>query len=470
MAYTHYDRLSALDASFLDLEDENVNMHVASVGIFDAGPLTGPDGALDFERLRAMAGPTLTRSPRFRQRLAQIPLLDHPVWIDDERFNLDYHLRHTALPEPGTERQLKRLAGRILSQKLDRGKPLWEMWFVEGLEGDRFAVISKVHHCMIDGVSGVELLGSLMDPGPEPGAGREEIASHRWLPRPAPGGARLLLDELGRRASLPFALARGAREAVRHPQRSFETAREAVSSVGEMLGAGLDGASPTPLNVGIGPHRRFDWLRIDMEAIKQVRERMGGTLNDVVLCVVAGALRGFLEGRGMRVDDLDLRAQVPVNVRASDQRRKLGNRVAMMLARLPVDEPDLQTRFERVVRTTSELKRSHQVHGGELVEELGDRVGKELLTSLVRLGARGLGFNLTVTNVPGPRFPVYMLGARMLAIYPVVPLFVNQGVGIALFSYDDGLYWGLNADWEAVPDLHDLASALETEFELLRKL
>jgi diacylglycerol O-acyltransferase len=441
MAYAHYDRLTALDATFLGIESDAVHMHVGAIGIFDAKPLTLPEGGLDMPRIRRLAGPTLARSRRFRQRLDRVPIFGDPVWVDDARFNLDYHLRHTALPAPGDERQLKRLAGRLLSQKLDRHKPLWEMWFVENLEGDRFAVIT----------------------GPDSDA-------PPWLPRPAPNQTQLLAAETLRRAALPLDLLRAGGRALSEPRQSLDAARETLEGVSRFLGAGLEGGDPTPLNPDIGPHRRFDWTRMDLAAIKEVKERLGGTVNDVVLATVAGAVRTFLERRGVEVDDLDFRAQVPVNVRRAEERGHLGNRVVLLLAQLPVNERDPRRRYERVVEVTRGLKSSHQVEGEELLEALSDWTTKELLALLARITARTLAYNIVVTNIPGPQFPVYMLGARMLEVYPVVPLFVNQAVGIALFSYDGALYWGFNACWDALPDLHDLVTAVGAEFETLRKL
>jgi WS/DGAT/MGAT family acyltransferase len=474
MAYAHYDRLSALDALFLVLEDEDVHMHVGAVGIFELGPLRHPDGGLDMQRIRSLAAPLLARSRRFRQRLEHVPLVGHPVWVDDARFNLDYHLRHTALPEPGDERKLKRLAGRIVSQKLDFHKPLWEMWFVEGLEGDRFAIIAKVHHAMVDGISGVDLLALLMWPEAEASVREAEAEGslpRPWLPRPTPSGLRLLAEEAGRRAALPLGILRAGREALAHPSASLDAAREAIVALSEVLGAGLASpASRTPLNPELGPHRRFDWLRMDLGAVKEVKNALGGTVNDVALATVSGAVRAFLEGRGVDADALDFRALLPVNIRSDAERGRLGNRVANLVARLPVHEADRRGRHERVLETTRRLKASHQVHGGELLERIGDWTAKELVAAMVRLAAERLAFNLVVTNVPGPQFPAYLLGARMLEIYPLVPLFENQGAGIALFSYDGGLFWGFNADWDSMPDLHDLVSIVENEFEALRKL
>jgi diacylglycerol O-acyltransferase len=459
MTYSYYERLSAMDATFLDLEDASSHMHIGSVGIFDAKPVTHSGGGLDMERMLSLSDISLQKNPRFRQKIARIPRLERPVWIDDERFNLSYHVRHTALPAPGEERQLKRLAGRIMSQQLDRGKPLWEMWFVEGIEGDRFAVISKIHHCLADGVSGVDLLSGLMGPNPDHVA----KAPARWIPRPAPSPRRMLMDEIGRRVSAPLSLLRG-REHL--PGGLGDAAR----GLGETLSAGLSQASPTPLNGDMGPHRRFDWTSLELDAVKQVRKRHGGTLNDVVLAVVSGAVRTFLRARGMRVEDLDLRTLVPVSVRSEDEHGKLGNRVSTLMARLPLDEADPAKRLARVIETTAELKGGKQALGGETLAKVADLVFPEFMTLYARMALRGLAANMVVTNVPGPQVPIYMLGARMLEVFPVVPLAAKQALGVALFSYDGSLFWGFNADWDAVPDLHDFADAIDEEFTRLHQL
>ncbi len=466
MRYTHYDRLSALDATFLAIEDADVHMHVGAVGIFDAAPLTTADGALDIDRIQESAEAALCRNPRFRQRLATIPLFAHPVWVDDERFRLSYHLRHTCLPRPGSVRLLKRLAGRIMSQQLDRGKPLWEMWFVEGLPENRFAVITKVHHCMIDGVSGIDLLGTLMRP--EADASLEPSA--QWIPRQVPGAARLLFDELTRRATLPLALLRSGAEALASPLERLGAVGDVLTGLAEALRMGISSASATPLNTDIGPHRRFDWTRVDLEAVRDVKRRLGGTVNDVVLAVVAGVMRRFLRGRGVRVDGLDFRVLVPVSIRTEAQWGTLGNRVSFLVAPLPLDERDPIRRLARVTEATERLKGSKQVLGAEVLEEISDWTTSTLFAQYSRLGAATRAYNLVVTNVPGPQVPVFLLGARMLETYPLVPLFTNQALGIALFSYDGGLFWGFNADWDAVPDLHDVVAAVETEVALLHEV
>jgi WS/DGAT/MGAT family acyltransferase len=468
MTYSHHERLSALDESFLALEGTNAHMHIGGVALFDAGPLSRPEGGVDIDRIRTLMSNGMYLVPRYRQKIVYTPVYHHPVWVDDDRFNLHYHLRHTQLPPPGDARMLKRLAGRIMSQQLDRGKPLWELWIVEGVEGGKVAVITKVHHCMIDGVGSVALTGSLMRPDAEPDP-RLTRPAPQWLPRPAPTPARLLLDEVVHRAGVPFAALGGAARALAAPTAALRGAIDAVAGLGEAIGAGLHPASPTPLNVDIGPHRRFDWTVMDFEAIRDVKARLGGTVNDVALTVVAGAMRRFLHRRGLSVDTLDFRAMLPVNARAAAD-GGLGNKVTMLLARLPLDEPDPRRRLERVVAETRERKGSRQAIGVRTIEELSDRIDNGLFIEFARLTARSRPFNLVVTNVPGPQFPVYMLGAPMRACYPLVPLYQNQALGIALFSYDNRLFWGFNADWDALPDLHDLVEAVDHEFETLRSI
>jgi len=466
VVYAHSERLSALDASFLALEDASCHMHIGAVATFDAAPLLDSNGHLDIERIRGLMEVGIHRVPRYRQRLAWPPLLRHPVWVDDARFNLHYHLRHTHLPPPGDDRLLKRLAGRLMSQQLDRGKPLWEMWVVEGLTGNRFAIVTKVHHCMIDGVGSVELTGMIMRPTPDHDPHLDDPPP-RWMPRPEPPPLALLRDEVVRRALLPCTAAVAAVRAFGTPRAAAQAIVERAGGIGEAVLAGLRPASPTPLNTAIGPHRRFDWAEIDLGLVKEIRTSLGGTVNDVVLAVLTGALRRFLHRRGAQTDALEFRAMLPVNVRAVDGRHELGNRVAMVVARLPLGERSPRARLEQVTSATRELKRSRQAAGMQTIEELSDQSFTTLFTEFSRLAALARPFNVVVTNVPGPAFPVYIEGARMLACYPLVPLFRNQALGVALLSYDGRIYWGFNADWDALPDLHDLVANVEPEFEAL---
>lgn len=467
MAYSHYDRLTALDASFLDLETPSVHMHVGSVGIFDPGPLRDDSGGLDFDRILELTEAGLLRAPRFRQKLATTPMSGHPVWVDDEHFNLLYHVRHVALPLPGHQRQLKRLCGRIMSEKLDRTKPMWEIWLVEGLEDGRAALISKVHHALIDGISGVDLLAAFMGVDE---SFRAESNGYRWLPRPRPSRAQLVVDEMQRRAGLPGKALRTALGALARPTESSRDASHAAHGFLEGLTSALEPASETPFNRPIGPHRRFDWARFDLSVVREVKTKLGGTLNDVVLTCVAGAVRRYLVGAGFDVAEIDFRVFVPVSTRRESQRGKLGNRVSMVVATLPVGEPEPRKRFEQVVREMRHIKESGQAQGTEIVEELSDWTSTGLITSLARMAAGRRAFNLVVTNVPGPPMPVYMSGARLLETYPLVPLYQNQALGVALFSYDGGLYWGFNSCWDSMPDLHGFVEAVELEFETLRKV
>jgi WS/DGAT/MGAT family acyltransferase len=467
MAYLHHDRLTALDASFLQLESPAVHMHVGSVGIFDPGPMADRDGGIDFDRTLEVVEGALNRAPRFRQKLALTPVTGHPVWVDDEHFNVVYHVRHTALPVPGDERRLKRLVGRVMSEKLDRSKPLWELWFVEGLEGGRIAVISKVHHCLTDGISGVDLLAAFMGTSPEHRVKRSE---YRWMPRPAPSALRLLGSEVARRASLPGRVATGLGRALRRPEETFEQAAHAASGFSEALGHARSPASPTPLNVPIGPHRRFDWTHFDLDVVREIRTKLGGTVNDVALACVAGAVRHYLRDHELNLSEIDFRAFIPVSTRTDGQRGKLGNRVSMLIASLPVGETDPRKRLARVVEETAKLKSSGQVEGSEAFEKISDWTSTALLTGMARLAVARRASNLVVTNVPGPQVPVFLNGARMLEWYPVVPLFENNALGIAFFGYDGRIFWGFNADWDVVSDLHDFVIAIEREFEVLRKL
>ena len=463
-ADAYHERLTALDATFLGVEDRCSHMHIGSVGVFEGGPAAGPGGSLDLDRIHHLVSVVLDGVPRYRQRVETIPGLGHPVWVDDASFNLHYHLRHTRLPLPGDERQLKRLVGRLMSQQLDRGKPLWETWFIEGLAGDRFAVVSKVHHCMVDGIGGVEMTTATMraEPGPDP---RFDAPPRPFVPRPMPAGRELVLAELRHRLGGAAGFFGGAARALMAPGRAAQTVSGTMEGLAASFGAGLRPASATPLNVAIGPHRRFDWTTMDLATVKAVKTRLGGTINDVVLAVVAGAMRRYLGGHGVEVDRLDFRAMVPVNLRAGYE--GAGNRVASVVARLPVDEPDPRQRLERVRREMEAVKHSHQVEAVQALEDITDWSFTTLLSQTNRLATMSQPFNLVVTNVPGPQFPLYFLGARMLECYPLMPIAQYQALGIALFSYDGGLFWGFNADWGAVPDLHDLVRAVDDEFRLL---
>jgi WS/DGAT/MGAT family acyltransferase len=462
-----YERLGPFDAAFLTMEDQGAPMHIAVVLTFDAAPLTLDDGCLDIDRIYDFFEAALDGMPRYRQRLDRVPIERHPVWVDDPTFNLLYHIRHTSVPRPGNERLLKRLAGRILSQTLDRQKPLWEVWVVEGLEGERFALIVKAHHCMVDGIAGMDVLMGLLRTTPD-----DSIPdASPWRPRPAPGRLELLGQEAGRRAKSILSVVRDLGGALTTPRRTIESARESLDALRDVVGGGVEKAADLPLNPAkVSSHRRFDWVRFDLDRLKHVKNRLGGTINDVVLATTAGAMRSFLQQRGVPVDDLNFRVVVPTNRRSENDEKTLGNRVATPLTRLPVEEADPRARLRKVVEATREMKASGQSQGMDLVEETAERLGLGLVNLLLQLAIVRGGYNLVVTNVPGPQIPVFLLGAPLLEMVPMLPCGPNQAISVAVMSYAGGLYWGLNSDWGLVPDLHDLAEALAASFEELQKL
>ncbi len=462
MAY--YERLGALDASFLGIEDGNCHMHVGGVLIFEAAPLRVAGRGIDIDKIRDAIHARLHLIPRFRQKLAHTPYERHPVWVDDDCFRLAYHVRHTALPHPGDERALKRLTGRIMSQPLDRKRPLWEMWVVEGLEGDRFALISKTHHCMIDGISGADIMSVLLSPVSEPDPAKPEP----WKPRPQPTGAHLVADEVMRRLEQPRSALRTFVDAVQNPQPYFDDVTNSLTAVMEAMAPAMSPVSQTPFQVAVGPYRRFDWTSMPVADLKAVKNVLGGTLNDVVLATVSGALRKFFTQRGLVADDLEIRGMVPVSVRDQSERGQLGNRVTQLTVPLPVNLENPVERLRAVTETTKDLKQSKQALGGEVLTAISEWIAPNLLVQAVRLASRTRPYNLIVTNVPGPQIPLYMLGSLMLTSYPVVPLFDNIAVSVGLFSYNGGLYWGINGDWENLPDLHDFIVAIDESFRELQ--
>ena len=460
----YYERLGAQDASFLGLEDENHHMHVGGVLIYELGPLRTAEGGLDVDRVRTAIEARLDRVPRFRQRISWVPGEGHPIWIDDDHFNLAYHVRHSALPRPGDDGALKRLVGRIMSQQLDRGKPLWEMWFVEGLEGDRFALISKTHHCMIDGIAGAELISVLMDLAPD----SPTAPAKPWKPMPAPSRGRLSMDALWHRVTQPFDALAAMRQAFQTPDETVVSLRAAAEGVVEAFAPAFRSASETPFNVPIGPHRRFEFIGHRVSDFKSVKDALGGTLNDVVLATVAGALRTFFFHRGLKVQDLEIRAVVPVSVRAKGKASALGNQITQMVADLPVALSDPIERLKAVREVMSGLKESKQALGGRVLTAVSEWTVPNVLVQSIRLAANSRPYNLIVTNVPGPQIPLYLQGCRMLASYPVAPLMPGQALNIALFSYDGGLFWGLNGDWDALPDLDEVTDGIRESFAELQ--
>lgn len=457
---TFYEPLSRLDASFLALETPTTHMHVAGVVLFDGTELMTSEGGIDIGRMKAHINAKLGYIPRYRQRLAWAPPNRHPVWIDDDHFNFDYHVRHTSLPRPGTDDQLKRLAGRIVSQPLDRAKPLWELWVVEGMSDNRFAVIAKIHHCMIDGISGVDLSTILLNVVPT----SEIEPAMEWEPRPSPNNIQLAVAEAARVTrsaldtvtNLPVLAKRGGEVAIAVGGRGF-------AALNSLRSGWLRTTTRTPLNPALGPNRRFDWTETALADVKAIRAALGGSVNDVVLAIAAGAIRRFLlQDRGFEVGEGEFRVMNPVSTRRADQRGALGNQVAMWLVNLPVADPDPVSRLEKIKAETSTLKKTNQALGAATLVELSRGTPLTLISLANRVvGPMMRPFNLTITNVPGPQFPMYLLEAPMLANYPIVPLWSQHGLGLALFSYNGSLAWGVHADFDAVPDTAAITSAIQ---------
>jgi WS/DGAT/MGAT family acyltransferase len=464
MASYRYDPLSPQDASFLWAETSSTPMHIGVLFVADAGPLRNAAGGIDIDRIRAFVYSRLNRVPRYRQRVLFTPLRGRAVWVDDEHFDIDYHVRHTALPRPGTREQLKQLVGRISSHALDRARPLWELWVVEGLEGgERFAVISRVHHCMADGVSGAELMTVLMSTSPQD----EPSPLVAYVPRPLPTAMELRRDDVLDLVGGPMKAIQVARELLDAGRRS--QLGQALTGALELVASGIVPASETPLNQEIGPNRRFEYFAQDLAGVKAVKDELGGTLNDVVLATVAGGMRRFLKRRRVDVRRLEFRVATPVSVRTTQEREALGNRVSAWILPLPLAEEDPVKRLAKIREETRRLKDSKQALGADLLSAVTEWTGTTLLSIGTRLQTVGRTHNLVVTNVPGPQLPLYLLGAPLEEAYPIGPLFQHQALVVALFSYAGRLFWGLNADAAILPDLADLTRDLEASFQELAK-
>jgi diacylglycerol O-acyltransferase / wax synthase len=457
------DRLSGLDSAFLHIEDAGpAHMHLGSIMVFEGSA----PGYVEFvEHILAR----LHLVPRYRQRLAFVPFgQGRPVWTDDPHFNPRYHIRHTGLPKPGDETALKQLAGRIFSQRLDRSKPLWEMWLVEHMSGDRFAIVAKTHHAVVDGISGVDITNVLFDLEAQPAhAARVPVP---WLARPLPSEAKLLADALLERSTVPGEMLRGVRAMIRAPRRALREIEKAIVGVGQTTLAGVSAPAPhSPFNVDIGPHRRYTFVDADLSLFKDVKDSLGGTLNDVVLAAVAMALGHHMRAQGYDTEGLVLKAMVPVSVRAEAQRGALGNRVAAVWAPLPVGVVDPAECLAQVRLEMDDLKHSGQAVGAQVLTNLAGFAPPTVLSQAARLQARQRFFNLVVTNVPGPQFPLYVLGRRMTGLYPVVPLAHRLALGVAVISYNGRLGFGLLADYDAVPELETIARELERAIASLAK-
>jgi len=459
MEHYHYERLSAQDNDFLIWESPSLTMHGSGVMTFDAAPLATQEGGIDFETIKRGFEAVLHHVPRYRQKLAWFDGDDHAYWVDDAQFNIDYHIRHIALPRPGSDAQLKRLASDIMERPLDRGRPLWETWVIEGLEGDRFALVTKAHHCMVDGASGMGIMERLYAMTSE----YEIREAPRYVPRPMPSSLELRRDAWRRRIELPAQTLRGLRDFVTGTDDIAEEVGSRLHALGQLAMMKLNPASDTPINGPVGPHRIFDWLELSLEDLKAVRRACSCSINDVVLATVTGAVRELMIQRQVRPESLEFRVSAPVNVRQKNDEEKTGNHVSSWIVRLPLEESEPLEQVRRIHETTQELKDSHQAVGVEMVTAL-----REWLPFDIQGASKGTQ-NMLVTNVPGPPFPLYLMGAQMRSLFVQAPLIENIGLAVSAISYDGKVCFGFNADVDRVPDLAQFSAAMARSFEALSK-
>jgi diacylglycerol O-acyltransferase len=452
--------MSPIDSSFLHIEDNTTPMHIGSVSNFEGPPPP-------FEDLRAMVAGKLDLVPRYRQKVRFVPLAaGPPVWIDDPHFSLDYHIRHTAIPAPGTEEELRQMAGRVFSQALDRNKPLWELWTVEGMKDGRWALLSKVHHCMVDGVAATDLMSVMFsDDTAAEGRGRE------WAAPPEPSGLEVLLRTTVRHAS-PAGQLEMLSRALRTPRETLRSLAE-LARAAASAGPSLRPVAASSLTGPIGPHRRWSWAQASLADVKSVRAGLGGTVNDVVLTLITGGFRALLQSRGEPVaEDHVIRTMVPVSVRRRGEQGVYNNRVSAVFAGLPVGLTDPAQRLERIRAEMDGVKQSKQAVAGDVLSSMSGFAPPLLLalgSRLVTLSPR-LNMHTATTNVPGPQQPVQTLGRRMLESYPFVPVVGSIRIVVAIFSYDGGLYFGVTGDYDGAPDVDVLTAGIERAMDDLLAL
>ncbi|MDO8363439.1 MAG: wax ester/triacylglycerol synthase family O-acyltransferase [Actinomycetota bacterium] len=447
--------MSPLDATFLHVEDGVNHMHIASCAIF-AGPAPAYDDLVELFRGK------LPLVPRYRQKVRFVPGgIGRPVWVDDPHFRIDFHIRHTALPPPGDDQDLRNLMGRLMSQPLDRHRPLWETWMVEGLADGSWALISKVHHCMVDGISGTDLMAVVLDLSP---AGSAPV-NDEWKPAAEPSDAELVRDAVAETLVSPSEMVRWARSSLRAPKRIAADVREVLAGA-KALGSRLRPNVPLSIEGTIGPHRRWAWACSSLAEVKGIRAGLGGTVNDVVLAAITGGFRDLLLSRGEQIDGVVLRTLVPVSVRGSGD-HTYNNQVSAMIAELPVGIADPVERLHAISAQMAGLKDSHQAVAGSVLVNMAGFAPPMLLSLGLRTAVGVMrrlpqrSVNTVTTNVPGPQFPLYACGHEMLAYYPFVPLSQGVRVGVAILSYNGQVAFGVTADWDTVPDIGVLVEGIE---------
>ncbi len=454
--------MTATDASFLRIETEHEPQHVGSLSILEGRPLRNKDGSLDVDRLRAHVARRLHRVPRLRQRIMEVPFRQgRPVWVDDAAFDLDYHVRVTALAKPGNDAQLSTLMGRLQSLPLDRRRPLWEMWFIDGLDSDEVGLVIKTHHTMGDGIATVDLAVALVDLEASPPPDAEPPP---WSPRPAPSGSDLLAGSVQHQLTRPLRVGRATLGAARDPRPAIEAATQVMRTAVSFSRR----PAKAPWNQKVTPHRRWEHVDIPIDTVRRIRGNSEATINDVVLAACTGSIRQFLADHGHDPNTRTINAMVPVSIRGDDEHGEtLGNRISLIIVELPTDEPDPKRRLERIHATTSSLKAdAGLMHGAQFIIELADVV-PTIAVPLTRFVSHSIPMNLVITNVPGPPIPLYLQGARILRTYPYVEVIDNEGLTMAVVSYEDHLFFGLTSDRDALPDLGRLATGIAEGFQVL---
>jgi len=458
-----FERLSAQDAFFYRLEDADTPLHIAALALFDTSSSAGP---LPRDDIRAVIATRMELLPRYRMRVVETPLTGHPVWIDDRHFDVGHHVRFVSLPGAAGPRELDEAARSFLSARLDRGRPLWEVLVVEGLGERRAAALFKAHHCLTDGASAVDMLLLLLSPQPSALA----PPSPAFAPRAEPTPLALLRGELEARRRLAEGVRDFARDAAREPRAAFAFLRARAEGIGEAARAALRRGSATALNATLGPDRRLGTLRVELEDVKRIRRALGGTINDVAVAVVTGALSSYFEARGEPVRGVELRATIPMSTRSDVERGTLGNKLAALAATLPIGEHDRRRRFQVVRETMDGLKGSKQALGVEVLNWLAEWTTSSLLTQGSRFALQLHSTHVMITNIRGPQDPLYCLDYPMLEAYPAPPLSPGQALTIGLLSYAGFLHFGLVADAARLADLDLLVDALRTELGELLKL